>query len=62
MVESEYITLKEARELLGTTRATMSRIVREKALKIYRDPLDKRKKLVLRKDVEALRRPRPNST
>lgn len=53
-----YIPLKEARELLGVSRTKIWNLVKDGTLKKYEDPLDKRKTLVLRADVEKLKRPR----
>ena len=54
----EFLTLKEAREYLGVSKAKMWRLVKEGALSVYSDILDKRKRLVKKADVEKLRQPR----
>lgn len=53
----ELITFKEAKEYLGISRAKMGRLAKEGSLSIYTDPLDKRKKLVPRAEVEKLKQP-----
>lgn len=54
----EYLSLKEAQEYLGASRMKMWRLVKEGVLTTYRDSLDKRKRLVLKSDVEQLKQPR----
>jgi len=57
--ESEYMTVGEARELLGATKPAMARLIREGELKTVADPFNRRVKLIKRSDVEVLRaRPR----
>ena len=58
MIE-EFLTLKEAQEYLGVSKAKMSRLAR--SLVIYEDPRDKRKRLVKKADLESLRQPRPRT-
>lgn len=53
----ELITFKEAQEYLGISKAKMGRLAKEGSLPIYTDPLDKRKKLVPRAEVEKLKQP-----
>jgi len=54
----ELMTLKEAGEYLGVSKAKMWRLAKEGTLKVYYDPLDKRKRLVSRAQVEGLKQPR----
>ncbi len=54
----EYVSLKEAQEILGVSRTKIWSLVRDGMLKTYEDPLDKRKTLVLRSDVLSLKQPR----
>lgn len=58
MVEEEYISLKEAGDILKVSRTKIWALVRDGALRTYEDPLDKRKTLVLKSDVEKLKQPR----
>jgi hypothetical protein len=55
----EYVTLKQAAELLGITRQHMRRIALTNGLRAYTTPMDRRAKLYRRGDVLALRQPRP---
>jgi hypothetical protein len=48
---ADLITLSKAAQLLGISRATMSRVVAKVPLTTYQDPLDSRAKLVRRADV-----------
>jgi hypothetical protein len=54
--EPEYITIAEARTILGVSKPRMADLLREGALVAEENPLDKRSKLVKRADVEALAR------
>lgn len=54
----DLITTTEARALLSVSRLKMSLLLREGTLRHYTDPLDKRKKLVSRAEVLALKVPR----
>jgi excisionase family DNA binding protein len=55
----EYLTVQEAAELMGVSRFTIWRRIRDGALPAYRADVDRRTRLVKRADVEALMRPRP---
>lgn len=54
MDKADLITLTAARSILGVSRTKIWRLVREGALVVYSNPLDKREKLVPRSQVEAL--------
>lgn len=56
MAEDEMLTLTEARELLGVSKTTFAKLVREGTLSARPSRLDKRVKFVRRADVEALKR------
>ena len=58
MGEEEYIGLDGAAEYLGVSRVTVWRLVREGSLPVYQTGASKRRKLVRKRDVEGLRRPR----
>jgi predicted site-specific integrase-resolvase len=51
---AEYLTVGEARDILGVSKMTMSRLIREGVLATEVDPLNLRVKLIKRSDVEAL--------
>ncbi len=55
----DYVTLKEAADILGITRQHMRRLALALNLEAFTDIRDRRIKLFRRSDVEALRRPRP---
>ena len=55
---NDLITLTEAQKLLATSRNKVGQLVRKGLLKPYTTELDKRKKLVSRAEVEALKVPR----
>ena len=55
----EYLTVHEAAELMGVSRFTIWRRIRDGSLPAYRAGVDRRTRLVKRADVEALMRPRP---
>jgi predicted site-specific integrase-resolvase len=52
------ITLVEARQRLGVSRVTMTRLVKEGRFPLYENPLDRRQKLVDVDELEAARQPR----
>lgn len=58
---NDLIPLKDARAILGVSDNKITSLVKEKALRLYVYPLDKRKKLVSKAEVEALKRPRPEA-
>lgn len=51
----ELMTLGEAAETLGVSRFKMGRLVRDGLIQAYVSPLDRRIKLVRRREVDALR-------
>lgn len=55
--EPKLITATEAREMLGVSKPTMARLIREGHFKVYQDPKDHRVKLLDAEEVE--RGPRP---
>ena len=52
------ITLVEARQRLGVSRVTMTRLVKEGRLSLYENPLDRRQKLVDEDELATAREPR----
>jgi hypothetical protein len=54
--ETEYITVAEARDLLGVSKKKIAQMIEAGTLVAEENPLDKRSKIVKRVDVEALRR------
>jgi len=59
MSTHEFLDVGQAAELLDVTRFTISRLIRAGELTAYVSPLNRRKKLLRREDVEALRQPVP---
>ncbi len=59
--ERTLITLAEARALLGISKVTMARLVKEGRFTIYENPRDRRQKLVEEAAVRAAVQPRPLS-
>jgi len=57
MGEPELITFGEAMRRLGVSKNTLARLVREGGLAVYRNPLDRREKLLQAGAIERLRRP-----
>ncbi len=60
-MSGEYLSLKAAAELMGVSRYTVWRLVKDGKLDVYESDRDRREKLVRRSDVEAIMRPRPAS-
>ena len=59
MTSDEYLNLKEAARYLGVSEIKIRRLVSKGLLKVSADPLDDRKRLVKKSDLDALRTPRP---
>lgn len=55
----QFLSMAEARELLGVSKPTMWRMVRDGRLTAYGTPADRRRRFVRRADVEALKTLRP---
>ncbi len=51
---NDLITLTEARRLLGISPGKMAQLIKDDILRQWSTPLDARKKLVSRRDVESL--------
>lgn len=58
-MSDEFVTMGEAQEILGVSKFTVWRLVKDGKLTAYQSEVDRREKLVRRKDLEALRRPKP---
>ena len=58
-MDDEYVTMREAQEILGVSNFTIWQMVRDGRLPAYRSEVDRRKKLIRRADLDALRPPRP---
>jgi len=52
---TDLITTSEARSLLGVSAVKMAQLIREKVIRHFPNPLDKREKLVSKSEVLALR-------
>lgn len=57
-MQNDFMTVKEARQYLGVSKQKMARLIKEAAVEVYRDPLDKRVKLVRSSDLDRLKEPR----
>jgi excisionase family DNA binding protein len=57
--QDEYVSMGEARELLGVSNFTIWRMVREGRLSAYQSETDRRKKLIRRADLDAIRAVKP---
>ena len=55
----EFVTLGEAQEILGVSNFTIWQMVKDGRLATFRSDVDRRKKLVRRSDLDALRTPKP---
>jgi hypothetical protein len=52
---SEYVTVAEAREILGVTKYKMTDLIYRGVLKTFDNEADRRSRLIRRADVEALK-------
>jgi len=59
MASNEYLNLKEAARYLGVSDIKIRRLVSKGLLEVSYDPLDDRKRLVKKADLDALKTPRP---
>ncbi len=59
MAEPEYVTVQEAARILGVSRATFWRRVRDGAVTLYQSEQNRRVRLVKRADLAALVKPVP---
>ena len=58
----EFVSMREAQEILGVSNFTMWQMVKDGRLTAYQSGTDRRKKLVRRSDLEALKAPKPLQT
>lgn len=54
MASSDYVSVAEARDMLGVSEPKIARMIKEGLLKADPNPVDKRGKIIRRADVEAL--------
>lgn len=59
MPNDEYLNLKEAARYLGVSDIKVRHLVSDGLLKVSFDPLDDRKRLVKKADLDTLKTPRP---
>jgi hypothetical protein len=59
--ESLYVSVAEAREMLGVSEPRIAKMLKDGVLKWERNPVDQRGKIILRRDVEALAAKVPKS-
>jgi excisionase family DNA binding protein len=59
MASNEYLNLKEAARYLGVSDIKIRRLVSKGLLEVSYDPLDDRKRLVKKADLDTLKTPRP---
>ena len=55
--QTDFMSLKEAREHLGVSKVKIIQLVRSSKVKLYDDPLDRRKKLIRKDDLARLTQP-----
>jgi len=55
----EFVTMREAQEILGVSNFTIWQMVKDGRLATFRSEVDRRKKLVRRVDLDALLAPKP---
>ena len=56
-MSDEFVTMREARKILGVSNFTIWQMVKQGRLEAFRSQVDRRKKLVRRSDLDALRQP-----
>jgi excisionase family DNA binding protein len=55
----DFVTIQRAAQVMGVSRWTVWRLVKDGKLPIYHSEIDRRVKLVRRADLAALMQPRP---
>jgi excisionase family DNA binding protein len=58
MASNEYLSMKEAAKYLGVSDVKMRRLIGKGLLKVSCDPLDDRKRLVEKRELDTLKKPR----
>lgn len=58
MLRDGFVSVSEARDQLKVSKIKIIELVRESGVKLYSDPLDKRKKLIRNEDLEKLIEPK----
>lgn len=53
-MENEFVTMAEAAEMMGISKATMWRRVKAGEIQAYESQVDRRRKLVRKRDIEAM--------
>jgi len=53
-VESEYVTMKQAQDILGVSGFKIWQLVRDGELQAYQSPKDRRRKMIRRSDLEEM--------
>jgi len=59
MASDVYLNLKEAARYLGVSDIKIRRLINKGLLKVSLDPLDDRKRLVKKSELDTLKMPRP---
>jgi len=59
VASDEYLNLKEAARYLGVSDIKIRHLINKGLLKVSLDPLDDRKRLVKKSELDALKTPRP---
>ena len=55
-MKNDFVTMKQAQEILGVSNYTIWKMAKEGRIKTYRSNIDRRQKLVRRSDLERLAR------
>ncbi len=55
----EFVTMREAQDILGVSKFTIWRLVKDGKLTAYQSDIDRRQKLIRRDDLERIKRPKP---
>jgi excisionase family DNA binding protein len=56
-----FLTMAQAQERLGISKATLQRLVKNDGITVYRDPRNKRVRLLKADDLARLRQPVPEA-
>ena len=58
-MEEQYVTMREAQEILKVSNYTMWKMVKDGRIKAYQSEVDRRRKLIRRSDLDTIMQAQP---
>ncbi len=59
VMEEQFVTMREAQEILNVSNYTMWKMVKEGRVPAYQSQVDRRRKLIRRSDLDTIKEARP---